>query len=93
METKITHIVDGAWVFWLVDTKGFPLELAREEFRKRGWALYVPQFIEAAIKSKNYTFQTVTDKLLRDIPEKGKKEYTKQLAMIYYMEGYRRDYD
>lgn len=76
-------IIDGAWLFWLMDTKGFPLELACDYLRFRGMGFNVPQFIEAALKSKNYTLQTVTDKLTNVLPEKYRDGFKGELALIY----------
>lgn len=71
------RIVDGAIIFKIMDTHGTPLEIINEMLRAEGAGFSVIQFVEAALASKNYTYETIKRRLLADFV--GDKEFMSQL--------------
>jgi alanyl-tRNA synthetase len=53
-ETGKLAVVSGTWLFSLMDSKGLPLDFLLDELKARGLAFNVQEFIDAALKSKNF---------------------------------------
>ena len=58
-------LFDGKYVFELMDTHGLPLEIVNEKLRELDTGFNVITFIESAIESKNYTYQTIKNRLVQ----------------------------
>ncbi len=58
-------IVSGHFIFWLMDSKGLPLEIQVEILKEKGWGFSVLEFIEAAILSKNWSPVKLENKLVQ----------------------------
>ena len=56
--------VHGEDVFKLMDSRGLPLELLAETFRKKGIHINVNQFVEAALDSGNYKVETIKARIM-----------------------------
>jgi len=56
--------VHGGDVFTLMDSRGLPLELLAETFRKKGIHINVNQFVEAALASGNYKVETIKGRIM-----------------------------
>ena len=65
-------ILAGDKVFHLMDTHGVPLVVINDILREKGLAFNVVEFIEAALRSGNYTFEKIKARLLEDINEKDR---------------------
>lgn len=59
-----SRIVSGYDVFKIMDTKGLPLDVINETLRANDCGFNVVQFIEAALASRNFTYQTIKQRLL-----------------------------
>jgi len=56
--------VHGGDVFTLMDSRGLPLELLAETFRKKGIHININQLIEAALASGNYKAETIKGRVM-----------------------------
>lgn len=59
-----SKIASGTEVFGLMDTRGIPLDVINETLRANDCGFNVVQFIEAALASRNFTYQTIKQRLL-----------------------------
>lgn len=58
-------VLDGRFVFWMMDSQGVPLVVQLAWMEERGWGFSVPGFLEAASRSGNWRPERLT-RLLRD---------------------------
>ena len=56
-------ILDGKFVFYLMDSKGLPFPVICELLKERNCSFTSEPFIQAAIDSKNYTRATIVKKM------------------------------
>lgn len=56
-------VLNGELVFWRMDTIGLPLEIINEVLREHSMCFDVVSFVNAAINSKNFTYQTIRKRL------------------------------
>ena len=72
-------MLDGKKIFELMDTYGLPLEIINLELRKHQLCFNVVEFIEAALASKNFTYNTIKRQLLKAMPPEYTASFIKQL--------------
>lgn len=75
-------LLDGKKIFELMDSKGLPLEIIVLELRRRKRALNIPQFVEAAIDSKNFTFESVERRLLSCLPNQYHNDFKEEMLKL-----------
>ena len=64
-------MISGKAVFRLMDTHGLPLDLINEELRAKELCFNVVEFVEAALASKNFTYEKIKSRLVEAmLPEK-----------------------
>jgi alanyl-tRNA synthetase len=56
--------VHGEDIFRLMDSRGLPLELLVETFRKKGIRINIDQLIDAALASGNYTAEKIKARIM-----------------------------
>jgi len=57
--------VHGQDIFWLMDSRGIPLELIADCLQKHGLCFDVGQLVTAALDSGNYSYTTIKTKVLQ----------------------------
>ena len=58
------RLLDGESIFLLMDSHGLPLEIICLELRREGLAFNVLEFVESALRSKNFTYSKIKTRLL-----------------------------
>lgn len=66
------RVVNGNFVFKLMDSKGLPLDIILVELREKSLAFDLIGFIEAAIKSKNYSKKKLRSLIESNRPKNDK---------------------
>lgn len=66
-------IIDGKFIFYLVDSVGLPLDIINEELRESGIGFDVEGFIRAAKKSTNYTIKRLKNLFNSEIDNKSEE--------------------
>jgi len=75
-------LVDGHKVFKLMDTKGLPLEIITLELRQKGLGFNVPEFVDEALKTGNYTLDTIRNKLLSCLPKQYQEDFNREFKKL-----------
>lgn len=78
-------VFDGAWVFFMLDTHGLPLEIQAQRLARLGATFDAPTFVAAATKAgwkKSKTLRTLKEafSILGVLDEKLLAEYYAKLA-------------
>lgn len=76
-------MLSGREIFKLMDTHGLPLEIINEILRERGEAFNVVEFVDAAIESKNFTYEKIRGKLIEAMLPKHRADFTAELDRRY----------
>lgn len=84
----VSTLINGKETFRLVDTFGFPLELVNDVIREHGMGFNVVEFIEAALASKNYTYDRIKARLLSAMREKNKQGFIDELDKVAKDKGW-----
>ena len=82
-----SKIIDGKEVLSLVDSKGLPLEAVNIHLREKGMGFDVVQFVKAALASKNFTYDTIKQRLVEAMLPQNRDEFIKELDSVYDNEG------
>ena len=61
-------VINGAFVFKLMDTRGLPLEIITDGLRERNMVFDVAGFVEAADRSGNYKPGVLKERLKEVLP-------------------------
>jgi len=75
-------LLDGKKVFELMDSKGLPLEIIVLELRRQKGAFNIPQFVQAAIDSRNFTFEKIEQRLLSCLPNQYHNDFKKEIIKL-----------
>ena len=84
----MSTLINGNQIFKLMDTHGFPLELANDVMRQHGMGFNVIEFIEAALASKNFTYDRIKARLLSSMREKDKQGFIDELNKVAKDKGW-----
>jgi len=57
------RILSGEWIFFMVDTKGMPLDFIMDMLREQDAGFDVTGFLKAAIQSGNFTLEKAIKRL------------------------------
>ena len=68
-------VMDGAWVFSLMDTQGLPWDFIQHELRLRRWAFDAVGFIQAAWKSGNFSKRRIAALVEREANEQARTAF------------------
>ena len=77
-------IVSGKTIFFIMDSKGASLDFITEYLRDRGVGFNVVEFVDAALESKNFTYETIKKRLVNSMvfDEEVRKEFVVDLDKI-----------
>jgi len=81
-------VISGETVFYWMDTKGMPLEIINESLRVNSAGFDVVGFIEAALSSKNFTYQKIREKLKQNIDEGVREGFLSDLDIVAKSKGW-----
>jgi alanyl-tRNA synthetase len=81
-------ILDGKMVFQLMDTKGMPLDSIVEVLRVNNAGFDVVQFVETALESKNFLYQTIKTRLMNNIMPDIRETFVAQLDLVASKKGW-----
>lgn len=87
-------IISGEFIFWMMDSQGVPLEVQLPILEEKGWGFSVPQFIEAAHASKNWSAEALYNKLSKAFTETygdHQADYVKAKTLLYIEKVYSAD--
>jgi len=82
------EVISGAEIFKLMDTRGLPLEIINEELRIRGLAFNGVEFIEAALASKNFSYERIKERLVEAMLPQFRGEFELTLDEVARMKGW-----
>ena len=86
--TMVSTLINGKQIFKLMDTHGFPLELANDVIRQHGMGFNVVEFVEAALASENFTYDRIKASLLSAMREKDKQGFIDELDKVAKDKGW-----
>lgn len=66
---KIKPVVDGRWIFQLMDTQGLPFDMINEMLKEYGLCFDLGGFLVAAVKSGNFSKRRLHALLDDSFPE------------------------
>lgn len=78
LEVGPEKIISGKFLFHLIDSKGFPMDYALDMLRERGMGFNVPEFVEAAHKSKNFKAGRLLALLVDSQPGRHESKLTEE---------------
>jgi alanyl-tRNA synthetase len=84
--TSGQNVVEGQGCFKLVDTYGLPLEVIYDRLQEYNMCIDVVGYIEAALESKNFTYETVKSRLSEVFHD---KEFFDRLNLIAELKSWK----
>ena len=77
-------IVDGEFIFWMMDSQGMPLEVLNAILADKGMGFDVIGFIQAGLESGNWKPRTLERKLLMAYEGPDRQIVEDKLSKILY---------